>query len=63
MTRLWAKLQYQRKGSPELADAWKQAEALPRGNVRVAKREILYTWLREQMKVARGAKTSKWRYH
>ena len=53
MSKLWNRLRRQREHHPEMAQSWEAAQKLPRGQVRVAKRELLWLWVGEGMKITK----------
>lgn len=53
MSKLWNRLKRQRSHQPDMAQSWKDTEKLPKGQIRVAKRELLWLWVGEGMKITK----------
>ena len=51
MARLWNQLRRQRRQSSELTATWKKADEAPKGNINIAKREMLWAWIREGRRI------------
>jgi hypothetical protein len=51
MTRIWSRLKYQRDKESDFNKSWTVAAKLPRGQVRIARREILWYWVKQGMTV------------